>query len=143
MNRTSSMRSAITLIVGVLMLAAYSSALQSAATTGPKPSNSKTTSKTTQTTKANASRQASAKTQTVLIDQFLFQPSVITVQHGETVRWKNIGSVPHTATSTDGKTFDSTSIAAGRSWSFKPLKKGTFSYVCTLHPNMKGKLIVK
>jgi plastocyanin len=125
------MRSAIALFAASLLLVAYSSGLEPVSAKASKPGKTSKQSKA-----ANNSR-------TVLIDQFLFQPSVVTVRIGETVEWKNAGSVSHTATSTDGKTFDSASIAPARSWRLKAVKKGTFNYVCTLHPNMKGKLIVQ
>jgi plastocyanin len=34
-------------------------------------------------------------------------------------------------------------VAAGKSWSHVVRKPGTFAYVCTLHPGMKGKLVVR
>lgn len=84
-----------------------------------------------------------AKVNTIMISGFKYQPETMTVNAGETVEWKNVDIVPHTATSTDGKTFDSGSIAKGASWRFTPKEKGTFDYICTLHPNMKAKLIVQ
>ena len=79
----------------------------------------------------------------ILINKFIFQPDVLTVAAGEMVEWKNAGIVPHTATSTDGKTFDSGQIQTGASWRITLKKPGTFEYICTLHPNMKGRLIVR
>jgi plastocyanin len=79
----------------------------------------------------------------ILIDKFTFQPAVLTVATGETVEWKNAGMVPHTATSQDGKTFDSGQIETGASWRVTLTRKGTFEYICTLHPNMKGRLVVR
>jgi plastocyanin len=114
-----------------LLLVAYSRGLQ-IETTG-----------TSQSGTIAKNSQAAKKSPTVRIDQFVFQPPVLTVQVGETVEWKNLGSVPHTATSTDGKTFDSSSIASGGTWHFKAVTKGTFNYICSLHPNMRGRLIVQ
>ncbi len=83
------------------------------------------------------------KVSTVLISQFKYQPDTITVNVGETVEWKNADIVPHTATAADGKAFDSGSIAKGASWSFRAAKRGTYDYLCTLHPNMKARLVVQ
>jgi plastocyanin len=83
------------------------------------------------------------KVNTIVISGFKYQPETMTVNAGETVEWKNEDIVPHTATSSDGKTFDSGSIAKGASWRFTPKEKGTFDYICTLHPNMKAKLVVQ
>jgi len=69
----------------------------------------------------------------------------VTVHAGETVEWKNDDIVPHTATA-DGQdqkpAFDSGTIHTGAAWRYVAQKKGTYNYICTLHPNMKGKLIV-
>lgn len=79
----------------------------------------------------------------ILIDRFTFQPAALTVGPGETVEWKNAGIVPHTATTLDGKTFDSGQIETGASSRVTLRKQGTFEYICRLHPNMKGRLIVR
>ena len=47
--------------------------------------------------------------------------------------WLNRDPFPHTATS---PVFDSKAIAAGGSWKYIARTRGTFSYVCTLHPTM-------
>jgi plastocyanin len=91
---------------------------------------------------ASAGRQAV----TVLIRDFKFEPATVTVHAGEAVEWKNGDSVPHTATA-DGEgqkpAFDSGTINTGAAWRYLASKKGTYNYICTRHPNMKGKLIVQ
>jgi plastocyanin len=84
-----------------------------------------------------------AKAQIILIDKFTFQPNVVTVPAGGTVEWRNVDIVPHTATSLDGKTFNSGQIQTGASWRVTLRKTGTFEYFCPLHPNMKGSLTVR
>jgi plastocyanin len=79
----------------------------------------------------------------ILISRFGYQPSALTIRAGEAVEWKNEGIVAHTATSVDGKTFDSGQIETGASWRVTLRSKGTFEYICTLHPNMKGRLVVR
>jgi len=83
-----------------------------------------------------------AKTQTVLIQGFRYQPDSLTVSVGDTVEWKNGDVVTHTVTAVD-KSFNSGSIAPGATWKFTPNKAGTFYYTCTPHPNMKAKLVVR
>jgi plastocyanin len=39
--------------------------------------------------------------------------------------------------------FDSGTIDTGAAWRYVVRKKGAYNYSCTLHPNMKGKLIVQ
>jgi len=84
---------------------------------------------------------AAAQTHTVAMDGTRFIPATITVKRGDRVVWVNKDPFPHTATA--GQTFDSKSVAAGRSWSYVARKPGEFAYVCTLHPGMKGTLIVQ
>jgi len=110
------------------------------------PSSSATTSPAAAPQPATTPSQPSNtadKANTVVINQFKYQPDTLTVNAGEVVEWRNEDIVPHTATSKDGKTFDSGKLAKGKSWRFVTSQKGTFDYFCTLHPNMKAKLIVQ
>jgi plastocyanin len=79
---------------------------------------------------------------TVVMEGVAFAPAALTVRAGETVTWVNKDAFPHTATSQD-RSFDSGEIAAARNWKMVARKRGTFEYVCTLHPGMKGTLVVK
>ena len=72
-----------------------------------------------------------------------FQPAVLTVKVGDTVEWRNDDIVPHTATSTEPNKFDSGILLVGSSWKYVVTKRGTYSYNCTLHPNMTATLIVR
>jgi plastocyanin len=82
------------------------------------------------------------KTHEVIIHGFMYQPDVATAHVGNTVQWKNADIVPHTVTAED-KSFSSGAIAPGATWKLVAKKAGTFSYTCTPHPNMHGKLIVQ
>jgi plastocyanin len=129
--RQSSVRSAILLTTACLSLVAYSLGSQ------PEPQEQEISEA------SKPARRATKKAKIVVIDKFLFQPQTVTVRVGETVIWKNAGIVPHTVISEDGKTLGSGIIAPGKNWRFKATEKGTFDYLCTLHPNMKGKLVVR
>jgi plastocyanin len=83
-----------------------------------------------------------ARTHTIVIEAMRYSPPTLDVAVGDIVVWKNKDPFPHTATAED-RSFDSQRIAADRSWKFKVRKKGVFPYVCTLHPTMKGELVVK
>jgi plastocyanin len=85
---------------------------------------------------------AAAATHTVVMEGVAVVPKVLTVARGDTVVWVNKDPFPHTATAQD-KSFDSKGIAVGKSWRFTAKKTGAFPYVCTLHPTMKGTLVVK
>ena len=82
------------------------------------------------------------ETRTVVIDALVFAPVSLTVKAGDTVVWANKDPFPHTATSKAGR-FDSGEIAAGGSWKIVAKRKGEFSYVCSLHPTMKGTMRVE
>ncbi|MEP7205734.1 MAG: cupredoxin domain-containing protein [Casimicrobiaceae bacterium] len=78
---------------------------------------------------------------TVAMDGTRFLPESITVRRGERIVWLNKDPFPHTATAPG--TFDSKPVAAGESWSYVARHAGEFEYVCTLHPGMKARLIVR
>ena len=85
---------------------------------------------------------AAAQTHTVTMDGVAFVPPKLSVLRGDTVIWVNKDPFPHTATAAD-RSFDSGEIGAGKSGKVVVKKAGTFEYVCTLHPTMKGTLVVK
>jgi plastocyanin len=70
-----------------------------------------------------------------------FRPASLTVAAGTTVTWHNTALVPHTATALDGA-FDSGRIDGGASFSYTFTTPGTFEYMCTIHPTMKGTVVV-
>jgi plastocyanin len=90
---------------------------------------------------AGAASAAKPVTHTVVIEGTQFAPATLTVNRGDTVVWQNKDPFPHTATAKG--TFDSGSIAAGKSWRYRAKAAGEYAYVCTLHPNMKGMLTVR
>jgi plastocyanin len=77
-----------------------------------------------------------------VIDGTRFQPETLTIKLGDTVAWTNKDPFPHTVTSQTGG-FDSKAIAPGKSWTFKPSKRGEFVYVCSFHPTMSATLRVE
>jgi len=90
---------------------------------------------------ARANPPAPAKA-AVAIENYAFQPDPITIAVGTTVIWTNRDEVTHTVVSSD-KLFASPELETNRSFEFTFRKAGTFPYFCTLHPEMKGKVIVK
>jgi plastocyanin len=61
----------------------------------------------------------------------------LVVEVGQTVRWTNHDSVPHTVTTTKGpKKFDSGTLEQGDSWSYTFTAAGTYEYYCAVHPDM-------
>jgi plastocyanin len=84
---------------------------------------------------------AFAATHEVKIEGMQFTPATLTVKKGDKVVWRNADLVPHTATATGS--FDSKTVAPGKSWTYVAGKAGSFGYVCSLHPTMKGTLVVE
>ena len=78
----------------------------------------------------------------VVIENFSFEPTTITVKVGATVTWVNHDDEPHTATATD-KSFNSKTLDNGDRFSQQFNAPGTYNYYCALHPKMVGKVIVK
>ena len=67
------------------------------------------------------------------------------IKAGTTVTFTNVGDMPHTATSFDGKTaqWDTGVLATGESKTITFDKPGTYYYICTPHPWMYGQVIVE
>ncbi|HET8712597.1 MAG TPA: cupredoxin family copper-binding protein [Gemmatimonadales bacterium] len=84
---------------------------------------------------------AAPRTHTVEIRGMQFRPAALTVAVGDTVVWINRDIVPHTATAT-GK-WDTGTIAQGASGRLVAARPGALDYICTLHPTMRGTLIIR
>ncbi|HEV8239796.1 MAG TPA: cupredoxin family copper-binding protein [Thermoanaerobaculia bacterium] len=79
---------------------------------------------------------------TVVIDASSFAPKFMRAKVGDRIVWVNKDLLVHTATAKRGA-FDSKEIAAGKSWSYTVTAAGQLDYRCTLHPTMKGSLLVQ
>lgn len=92
---------------------------------------------------ARATGQA-AQTQAseIKVDNFTFSPEVVTVPLNSTVTWTNKDDVPHVIASTDG-VFRSKGLDTDDRYSFKFTRAGTYSYYCSIHPKMTGKIVVQ
>jgi len=92
---------------------------------------------------------ANAVTITILQDASVqgnpaFDPETSQSGIDKTIAWKNSDSIPHTATAQD-KSFDSSIINPGDSYvvSAKKIGTGEHAYACTIHPYMKGTLVIR
>jgi plastocyanin len=85
---------------------------------------------------------AQAADVTVKIDNFTFSPESTEVAVGTTVTWLNEDDIPH-AIATNERQFKSHALDTGDSFSFTFTQAGSYDYFCSLHPHMKGKIIVK
>jgi plastocyanin len=88
--------------------------------------------------KPKAHKSASAN---VTMGDLFFSPTSVTIAVGDTVTWRNTGQAPHNATADDGS-FSTPNLNNGQSASHTFTQAGTFSYICTIHPQMKGTIRV-
>jgi plastocyanin len=79
---------------------------------------------------------------TVEIMNFMFMPGSLTVPVGTTVTWKFDDSTDHTV-SADDNSFASSPMANGQTFTHTFSTAGTVAYHCSIHPFMKGTIIVK
>jgi plastocyanin len=77
----------------------------------------------------------------VSIDGFAFAPATLTVAAGTTVTWTNRDEEPHTVAASDGS-FHSPGMGTGATYAHTFTDAGTFDYVCSIHPMMRGSVVV-
>jgi len=82
---------------------------------------------------------ATPGTVSVVINNFAFNPSIITIPVGTTVMWTQIDNAYCTVT---GDGFDSGILGQGETFRWTFNNAGTYSYSCSFHPNMTGMVIV-
>ena len=88
-------------------------------------------------------RAAGPPTADVKIDNFNFTPATLTVKVGTQITWTNNDDIPHTVVSEDHTTFKSKVLDTGEKFTYTATKPGTYSYFCSIHPKMTGKLLVE
>lgn len=70
-----------------------------------------------------------------------FSPSTVTIRRGQTVTWKfDDGSTPHNVVAAH---FRSSPTRNSGTYTVRFTRAGTYSYVCTIHPGMRGKVVVR
>jgi plastocyanin len=78
----------------------------------------------------------------VVMKNFAFNPASVTIKAGESVTWTNNDSASHTVEADNGE-FKSGDLAQGGTFSFKFDTPGTYPYHCSIHPSMKGTIVVQ
>ena len=74
------------------------------------------------------------------IQNSAFNPQSVAISTGDTVRWKNMDSIAHTVR---GPAFESEVLEEGDTYEFLFTDAGTYNYDCSIHPSMKGTVVVK
>ncbi|MDK9500930.1 cupredoxin domain-containing protein [Streptomyces katrae] len=129
--RRNTVRTAASTLGALSLLVALSACMDSATDTVPA------------STVAPPSATTAAAEARINIKGFSFIPQDLTVRPGAKINVINSNSVPHTVTATDGAAFDTGQIAPGQSVTFTaPDTPGSYAFICSLHPRMKGTLTV-
>ncbi|MEU2041273.1 cupredoxin domain-containing protein [Nocardia niwae] len=107
-----------------------------AATTTRKPA------RPTTTVQQTGEREPAAAT--VAVDDMKFSPAEVTVAVGDTVTWKFGDKVPHSVQGIGDKAMGINSpIFDKGEWSYTFTTPGTYRYLCSLHPEMRGTITVR
>ncbi|MBM7857457.1 amicyanin, partial [Lentzea nigeriaca] len=89
---------------------------------------------------APAAQQSSTN---VEIMGYAFQPATLTINAGDTVVWTNHDTAPHNVVVTNGpEKFTSPTLQQGQTYTYTFTKPGTYSYYCSIHPDMKASVTV-
>jgi len=78
----------------------------------------------------------------IVVKDFMFSPTPLTIKVGSIVTWTNKDDEPHTVVSDTG-VFKSGGMDTNESFSYKFDKPGTYHFTCSIHPRMVGTVIVQ
>jgi plastocyanin len=78
----------------------------------------------------------------IKIDNFTFTPAKLTIAKGGQVTWTNQDDIPHTIVLT-AIGARSKALDTDKTFSYTFDKAGTFTYICGLHPQMHGQVVVR
>lgn len=79
----------------------------------------------------------------VVLEKLRFSPQTLRVPVGTTVTWINRDSVPKIVVSAERPLEMPPLIGAGQAFSRTFATAGTYSYSCSLHPSVTGKIVVR
>ena len=84
-----------------------------------------------------------AATKTVVLKDIKFKPGTVQINRGSRVRWVwRDPSTPHNVKSRGKRRFRSSGTKQSGTHTVRFRRRGTYRYVCTIHPGMSGKVIV-
>lgn len=86
---------------------------------------------------------ADAKVVSVSIKGMKYDPANLEIAPGTIVKWTNSDAIPHNVKIPAPIDVSGTMLRAGQSFYMKFNAAGDYSYTCTPHPFMKGKIAVK
>ena len=86
---------------------------------------------------------ALAATKTVRVDDNVFRPDSMTVNRGDTVRFRWVGDAVHNVRKTSGPSFRNISNRTSGTVSRRLTRRGTLRLVCSIHPGMDMRIRVR
>ncbi len=89
---------------------------------------------------ASAAEHGAPRTHEVVMKSVAFAPAELVVAVGDTVLWRNADIVRHNAVRPN--VFDSDELSPGSRYAWIPADTGSFTYRCTIHQRMRGKVTV-
>jgi plastocyanin len=99
-------------------------------------------SSATTSSAATSATAAPAGATTITISNFAFGPASLTVRPGATITVINTDSARHDVDSDDTTSFNTTPVSSDTFTFTAPMTPGSYGYHCSVHPSMKGTLIV-
>ncbi|MEV6273831.1 cupredoxin family copper-binding protein [Nocardia sp. NPDC051832] len=110
---------------------------------GSGDSGSATSTTAAPTTSAATPADTKPATVTVDVSDMKFSPDTVAVKAGDTVKWKFDDKVPHSVQGIGDKAMGINSpIFNQGEWSYTFTMPGTYRYLCSLHPQMRGSVTV-
>ena len=77
----------------------------------------------------------------ITMQGFGFSPASVEAHAGDTIAWRNADMLPHTATAAG--IFDTGNMNNGATAVWVVTGGDSIDYVCTYHPTMRGRIVVK
>ena len=95
-----------------------------------------------QTEQAAPQQVAATNEAEIAIQNFKFLPETLTVKAGTAVTWANRDEEPHNVVSLD-RVFRSKAIDGGEKFTATFDKAGIYKYICAVHQQMRGQIVVQ
>jgi plastocyanin len=77
----------------------------------------------------------------ITIKEMQFTPATTTANPGDTIIFVNQDMLVHDVTEASGQTWTSGPIPVGKSFLF--IAKRSVAYFCSIHPSMRGEIVVR
>jgi plastocyanin len=129
--------------MGLILVVALTAC--SSSSSAPPSASASATSSASATATGSSAGLNPVTSDSIVIKNFAFSPSSLTVSPGAVVTVRNEDSVTHTLTDkADSKLFNTGPVSPGQTKTFKaPDKPGSYPFLCTIHQFMTGTLVVR